>query len=80
MQDEFYFFMIYSGFAGGSRSGGFVGSILDPILYGVKTKLLIFEILFVIVPIFNEISIKSEVQTLNFLFKSYVLKNGFNMS
>ena len=27
MQDEFYFFMIYSGFAGGSRSGGFVDSI-----------------------------------------------------
>ena len=52
MQDEFYFFMIYSGFAGGSRSGGFVGSILDPILYGVKTKLLIFEILFVIVPMY----------------------------
>ena len=46
MQDGFYFFydfvyknnffMIYSEFAGGSRSGEFVDSILDPIIYGVK--------------------------------------------
>ena len=30
IQVEFYFFMVYSGFAGGS--GGFVDSILDPIV------------------------------------------------